>query len=42
MMQVPARIGVLGLSTAMFLGLMKLSLGGPGIGGEFIIIIFVF
>ncbi|KAG7667183.1 hypothetical protein Ndes2526B_g04312 [Nannochloris sp. 'desiccata'] len=33
MMQVPARIGVLGLSSAMFLGLMKLSLGGPGIGG---------
>jgi hypothetical protein len=35
MMQVPARIGVLGLSSGMFLGLLKLSLGGPGIGGKF-------
>jgi hypothetical protein len=34
MLQVPARIGVLGLSSAMFLGLMKLSIAGPGIGGE--------
>jgi hypothetical protein len=40
MMQVPARIGVLGLTSTMFLGLMKLSLGGPGIGGELINISF--
>jgi len=34
MMQVPARVGVLGLSSVMFLGLLKASVMGPGIGGE--------
>ena len=34
MMQVPARIGLLGVTGTMFLGLMKLSIMGPGIGGE--------
>jgi hypothetical protein len=34
MMQVPARIGLLGLTSTMFLGLTKLSIMGPGIGGE--------
>jgi succinate dehydrogenase (ubiquinone) membrane anchor subunit len=32
-LQVPARVGVLGLSTITFLGLMKLSLLGPGVSG---------
>ena len=31
--QVPVRVGVLGLSTITFLGLLKLSLTGPGVSG---------
>jgi hypothetical protein len=31
MLQVPARVGVLGMSTIMFLGLMKLNIMGPGL-----------
>lgn len=33
-LQVPARFGVVGLTGIMGLGLLKLSLMGPGIGGE--------
>lgn len=33
-LQVPARFGVVGLTGVMGLGLLKLSLMGPGIGGE--------
>lgn len=33
-LQVPARVGVLGLTGVMFAGLLKVSLTGPGIGGE--------
>jgi hypothetical protein len=33
-LQLPARVAVLGVSGVMFLGLVKLSLSGPGIGGE--------
>ena len=33
-LQVPARVGVVGLSGVMFMGLLKLSLMGPGIGGK--------
>ena len=33
-LQVPVRVGVLGLSGVMFLGLMKATLAGPGIGGK--------
>lgn len=35
-LQVPARVGVLGLSTVMLLGLLKVSIAGPGIGGELV------
>ncbi len=33
-LQVPTRVGVLATSTVMFLGLLKLTVMGPGIGGE--------
>lgn len=32
-LQLPARVGVLGLSVVTAAGLMKLALAGPGIGG---------
>lgn len=35
MLQVPARVGVLGLSSIMCAGLLKASISGPGIGGEY-------
>lgn len=34
MLQVPARVGVLGMSTIMFLGLMKLNIMGPGLSSS--------